>query len=57
MTKVEVKGQTWDVASVDGNTVTLVGGQQIEVSDNTLAVVKAGLTVPARVRRKLSTAD
>lgn len=43
MTKITVKGSEWDVESVDGNTVTLVGGQQIEVNDATLADINEQL--------------
>lgn len=39
MAKQTVAGQEWDIESVDGNTVTLVGGQKIEVSDATLAEI------------------
>ena len=52
---ITVKGQEWDVESVDGNTVTLVGGQQIEVNDATLEVVKKQLKEAApklSLRRK-----
>lgn len=41
MTKQVVKGKVWDIKSIDGNTVTLADGQQIEVSDETLAEIQA----------------
>lgn len=52
MTKQIVKGQEWDIKSIDGNTVTLVGGQQIEVNDQTLAEINKNWTATAK--RKIS---
>ena len=49
---VNVKGQTWDVESVDGDTVTLVGGQTIKVSDKTLAEIQAQMK-PKPTRRTI----
>ncbi len=58
MTKINVTGHEWDVESVDGNTVTLVGGEQIGVNDETLAKVKAALDGPIpKLVRKLSKKD
>jgi len=42
MPKVNVKGQEWDIKSVDGNTVTLANGEEIEVNDDTLGLIKKG---------------
>lgn len=51
MAKQIVKGQEWDIESIDGNTVTLTSGQQIEVSDKTLAEIQK---LSNRVKRSLS---
>ena len=50
MTIIKVKGQEWDVVKIDGNTITLKSGEEIEVSDETLAEVKSAM--PA-IRRRL----
>lgn len=50
MTIVNVKGATWDVAEVNGNTVVLANGEEIEVSDTTLAEINSQLKPK---RRKL----
>ncbi len=53
MAKQIIKGQEWDIESVDGNIVTLVGGQQIEVNDKTLAeIAKPGASLQERFSRK-----
>ena len=39
MPDVNVKGTKWAIESIDGNTVTLKNGQQIEVNDKTLAAL------------------
>ncbi len=58
MPKINVTGHVWDVASVDGNTVTLVGGGQIGVNDKTLAKTKAALEKPIpKFVRKISKKD
>ena len=44
MPVINVKGSKWDVESVEGNTVTLVGGQEIEVSDGTLKDAESALS-------------
>lgn len=51
--KITVKGSTWDVESVDedARVVTVVGGQEIVVSDKTLAEVVAAMK--SRIRRSL----
>lgn len=51
MAKQIVQGQEWDIESVDGNIVTLVDGQQIEVNDQTLAEIQK---LTNRVKRSLS---
>ena len=48
MAKQIVKGQEWDIEDIDGNTVTLKGGQQIEVNDKTLATIKKPKTLLSR---------
>ena len=52
MTIVNVKGK-WDVESLVGNTVNLVGGGTIEVNDKTRALVEEALKdKPVRRTRK-----
>ena len=51
---VEVKGQTWDVVRVEGDTAILASGQEIECSPKTIATVKSQLEGQLKDRRKWS---
>ena len=51
MTKVNVKGNVWDIKSIDGNTVTFVNGQTTTVSDKTAAGIEKALKPKRRLRR------
>ena len=51
MTKVNVKGNVWDIESIDGDIVTLVDGGTTVVSDKTAADIEKALK-PKRFTRK-----
>ena len=56
MSMIRVGGQKWDVASVDGNVVTLAGGGTIKVNAETLAEVQSLLKPkPKTTRRRKAT--
>lgn len=40
---IKVGGQEWSVESIDGNVVTLEGGQTIEVGEDNRKTVESGL--------------
>lgn len=50
--KINVKGNIMDVESVDGNVITLVSGQKIEVSDKTLESIQSQMKKPSPLRRR-----
>ena len=43
MTEVNVKGNVWDIESIDGDIVTLVNGQTTVVSEKTAAEIEKAL--------------
>ena len=51
MTKVNVKGNVWDIKSIDGDIVTFVNGQVTTVSDKTATDIEKALKPKRRLRQ------